>query len=243
VARKIIEEGVFIDGKPLLQYLEDLERDDKSREVEEVRKDDEKHKYRRTGSYADERQVVETRKVSRRVERWSARKIRKEYGIMAKPFKTHAENAIWAILEKGPLNVTEIGAEIDWAGKGSSLSAMVATVWHRLGDMHAGCARILKRESKNGSFSYEKVPGIDISVEAAIEKYKLVGKKQYKMLQDEKKGVNTKVQSEATKIKADVEALPSESKINDALEEVISKTLGVDVQVHGRVEIVFKWER
>jgi hypothetical protein len=232
-------EGVFIEGKPLAEYLADLERDEKSHEVEELRKGAEV-KFKRSRSYVDERQIVDTRKVSRRVRHLTDRQIREEYGLMEKPFQSHGENAIWAIWNRGPVSVREIGEIIEWKGKDNSLSAMVATVWSRLGDMHEGSAKIMTRESKNGRFYYMKAPGLDMSTEAAIEKYKLTGKKQWKAKNGKK--VNSKKAN--SPIPDDRSILPGPippPDDPDIITETIQKVLGV--KVSGRIEIVFKWEK
>jgi hypothetical protein len=242
----ILPEGVFIDGKPLFEYLVDKERDRKSTETEEVRKEAEGRKYgRRTGSYADERQEVDTRRVSKRVKYWSPQKIRKEYGIMEKPFASHAENAIWVMMEKGPIGVTDIGKEMDWKGKHNSLSAMVAGAWARLGNKHEGAAGILDRESDHGSFRYFKAKGVDISVEAAIEKYRLVGRKQYQAKNGRKKlaeaaAAEGEERGKPIGIERDVDKVKVEETLSSAIEEAVRNTLGLKVEVSGRIDIVFR---
>jgi hypothetical protein len=158
---------------------------------------------------------------------------------MSKPFATHAENAIWAVMEQGPLKVTEIGNAIDWKGKGNSLSAMVAGVWSRLGDMHEGAAGILTRYHHSGAFCYKRSEkGKDVSVEQAIELYRSVGRKQHRAKVDKKKEdafANCAIGTD--EMEPEVENKDSMSK---AIEQAIKQSLGLDVNVNGRIEIVFK---
>ena len=222
-------EGVFVEGKPLCEFLEDEERDDKSRQIEDVRKQGEKRQ-KQTVVYGDEKKPLEdTRRVAKRVKHYTDREIRKEFGIMKKPFGSHAENAVWAIWEKGPLSTKEVGAEIEYSSSQSSLSAMVSTIWHRLGHMHPGAACILERSSHHGTFQYQKKSGVDISVEQAIEKYKLTGSKQYKVANG--------------KAKPSLHPNSSSSKLADDIKQVVSKHLGLKVEVSGRIDVVFRWER
>jgi len=244
-----IPAGVFIEGKPLEEYLEDVERDKKSKEVEGLRKEFEKKKHKSRGTYANERQQQDTRRVAKRVQWLTDHEIRKEYGIMEKPFESQAENAIWVILQKGPVTVKEIGQNLKWNGKPNTLSAMVATVWSRLGNMHPGAAKIIDREKDPHSpaHRYFKAKGIDISPEAAIEQYKLTGTKQHRMKraaargeqheEPETKPPPTTVRKQLT---SKTTTAPS-TTLNKVVEEVIQTTLGIKVEVSGKVEIVFKF--
>ena len=120
-------EGIFVEDQPLTHFHKNAARDKKSKEIEVIRKQGEKRQ-RFTVVYKSEKAVKpDTRKVAKRVTRLTDRQIRKEYGIMKKPFKSKSENAIWSIIEKGPLSAQEIGQEIGFEGKENSLSAMVAT--------------------------------------------------------------------------------------------------------------------
>ena len=234
-----VVEGVFVEGKPLEQFVEDQERDDKAREVEEVRKTAEKKPHKNRGSYADERTVESTKKVSKRVRYFTEREIRKEYGLMQKPFPTHAENAIWAILEKGPLKIKEIGREINWEGKDNSLSAMVAGVWARLGETHEHAAGILTRYHHGGAFVYKRSEkGVDISVEAAIDKYKAIGRVQHRAKVEKKKEATFNAGA-AKPEEVELTAEP-ENGLTSAIEQALRQSLGIDVNVSGRIEFVFK---
>jgi hypothetical protein len=161
---------------------------------------------------------------------------------MSRPFKTHAENAIWAIMEKGPVSTTEIGEIIEWKGKSNSLSAMVAGVWSRLGNKHEGAAGIFQRETVNGSYSYQKVPGLDMSVEAVIDKYKVTGRRQWAVRRDEKRDENkmTSPEPESTESHATKVVPEKTDLISEVITEAVQKVLGIEVKVTGRVEIVFK---
>jgi hypothetical protein len=251
VIKQDIPEGVFIEGKPLEKYLEDDERDQKSKEVEEVRSEFIKKSRKTHGTYADERQQPDTRKVSKRTRWFTDSEIRKEYGIMEKPFEGNAENAIWVILQKGPLTVKGIGEQMQWHGKGNTLSALVATVWTRLGNMHNGAAKILDREKDPHSTAhrYFKAEGIDISPEAAIEQYKLIGAKQHQMKRAATRGEEYKEEApKKTRRIVGSKLHPihnNETKepanLTKVIEQVIETTLGIKVEVSGHVEVIFKF--
>jgi hypothetical protein len=229
---KLIE-GVFVDGKPLEEFLIDQERDAKSKEIEEVRKASE-HYQKATIVYGDEKRSKEdTRRVAKRVKYYTDREIRKEYGIMKKPFDSHAENAIWVMWEKGPINTTDIGKEIEYPGSLGSLSAMVSTIWKRLGNMHTGAMDIISRENHHGTYHYQKKPGIDVSVEQAIEKYRLAGSAQWKRKQSKKK--QTKQVNSAPKDMSE--------EIVEHVVEVVNKHVGLEVKVNGRIDVVFSWQK
>lgn len=252
-----VEEGVFIEGKPLEKYLEDFERDQKSKEVENVRRGFESKRLKTRGTYASERKALEeTRRVSKRVRWLSDHEIRKEYGLMEKPFETHPENAIWVILQKGPATVRQVGEQLQWKGKGNTLSAMMATVWKRLGQDHPGAAKILDRQKDphTPAHSYFKAEGLDISPEAAIEEYKLAGRRQAKMAVAEKRGevyeddtspapeVESAKKPERLDLNLNTQEKPDvSSRLTKVVEEAIQTTLGVKVEVSGRIEIVFKF--
>jgi hypothetical protein len=84
---------------------------------------------------------------------------------------------------------------------------------------------------------YKKADGVDISVEAAIEKYKLTGRRQYKAKQSNKKLPKPEVK------RAKVEAIRDNGVINNVVTEAIQNVLGVEVTVSGRIEIVFGWQK
>jgi hypothetical protein len=151
---------------------------------------------------------------------------------MKKPFESNAENALWSIWEKGPLSPKEVGKEIQFVGNTSSLSAMVSTIWHRLGNMHEGALDIISRTSEHGTFRYQKKPGIDVSVEQAIEKYKLAGAAQHRQKKLEKLGIYDKE-----------EDVPVKTEGFFDIKDIVKSTLGVEVKVTGRVDIVFRWDR
>lgn len=121
--------GIFIEGKPIEKYLEDQERDRKSHEVEGIRKSQET-KYHKAVVYTSERVQKDNRRVARRVRRLPADQIRKEYGLMNKPYGTNIENVLWCIVNKAPITTKEIAKELKYTG---DLSSTMANVWNSLG--------------------------------------------------------------------------------------------------------------
>lgn len=173
---------------------------------------------------------------------------------MAKPFESNAQNTIWAIIEKGPVSTKEIGQEIEWAGNMSTLSAMVATVWARLGNKHEGAAGVLERDKHGMTYLYYKKKGVDLSVEAAIEKYNLIGSAVYRKKLAAKKAAKTSnavtTPKTTSQPNTDRPALeweePVKSKVEADVEAVVSDVVrkqpfGINVNVRGIVEVVFRW--
>lgn len=108
--RKIIRQGeITVEGQPLKDYLdkEHLNRiageagEELKKKIEEMKKCFQPNRIR---YFPKEKQ--------RKTVRWTDQKIRKEYGVMSKPFETHVENILHLVREKGPMTVVELAKEL-----------------------------------------------------------------------------------------------------------------------------------
>lgn len=226
--------GIFVEGEHVEEYLKKVEGDKKAKEIEAERLRVERTRGGKIRLAFDKAKGGP--RVARRVKRFTDREIRKEYGIMEKPFESHAENCIWVIMEKGPVTVQDIGRELEWKNKVNSLSAMVATVWSRLGNTHEGAAGVIDRYKHGNAYVYKKTEGVDVSVEAAIEKYKLIGKKQWQAKSGKKDESATIVDLGDPVDKVAI----VKNGVEEVLGETLSKVLGVKVEVSGSVEFIFR---
>lgn len=218
-------DGITVDGKHIVEYIQKKIQDDKSKEIEVERVSVERNrggKHKTILRYESD----DKPRVSKRVRRLTDREIRREYGIMAKPYATKAENVIWAILENGPLSVVEIEKMIDWKDKRNSLSALCTMIWHSLGDK--GADVITRIKGGDGAFVYEKKKGVQISVEAAVEKYRIGTRKLFQGKKEKEQKPDRQAEVDDTK-----------QTIMDIAQQKLSQALGVDVNVN--VDVVFRF--
>lgn len=229
--------GITIGGQTVEEWLEAKEKSEKSQAIlAEHRAATKATGYHGPrGIYADN---TTGPRVAKRVKRWSDREIRKEYGIMNKPFGTHYGNALWVIMEQGPVTVNELGEAIKWEGKKNSLGALVAGIWKRLGT-DGGAGILTRQQRKGGVWEYKRASDSTHSVEAAIHQYKVRGTQESRDKRAKARGQAPPEQPQVNQALVD----DAVREIGKGIEEAVSKALGVQVQVSGRVEIVFKWER
>jgi hypothetical protein len=113
--------------------------------------------------------------------------------------------------------------------------------------MHEGAFEILTRMPHSNTYQYLKKPGVDVSVEHAIEKYKLAGSIHHRRIVDKK--LQNKHQRHFKKAQGDKTPKtsffdkPKATKGIDELTKILHKALGVEVKVSGRIDIVFRFER
>lgn len=226
---KLSGSGVTIDGTKTLEEWLDEEEERQDRENNEARaRETRRSIYRGKGPNLR----FEVKERSGRTRHLTAREIRREYGIMSKPFETTVENIIWVIMEKHPIKVKEIAKEIGWEKPLNTLSAQIKTVWDRLGTE----AQIIDRYKEPGdmAYTYTVREGVSLSTEAAIQKYKVTPDPRYKKKKAEKLLAKEKGMMDA-------EELNTNGPIERAVAETVSNQLGMKVKVSGRVEVVFRF--
>lgn len=113
--------------------------------------------------HGKEKYQPETKRVSKRVKYLSDNQIRKEYGIMQKPFEKTGENIIWVMQNKGPVTTTEIAQELGVSyGKISGVVSELYAFFSKTGD--------IVRETR-GTRGYEYLFGSKYSPQVAWEMY------------------------------------------------------------------------
>jgi hypothetical protein len=220
---KLSGSGITIDGeKTLEEFLDEEEAKALSEGVELESREVRRSLYRGKGIRWESEKGR-----SGRTRFFTDREIRKEYGIMAKPFQTTVENIIWAIFHKQPITVKQIAKEINWEKSISSLSAQMKGIWDRLGVE----AQIIDRKPVKGGpgFTYFVRDGVDMTDEAAIQKYKATP------------DPRSKKSKKNNRIKEMLEISEEVSPIEKVISETISNKLGVKVEVTGHVEVVFRF--
>lgn len=192
------------------------------------------------------RREGETKRVSKRVTHWSANKIRGVYGIMKKPYKTHVENILWVIKNKGPISSGLIELELD--KRQYSLSSQISAIWKRL-NVEQG-SQVLTRERKGeGNRTHWEYRlcnlGTEMTVEQLHKDYIDEGHDQRVIVGGKKKAANK------TKAKAGEEKKQelyshylsdggmANKRLMDSVGDVLSQTLGVEVKVSGEIKILF----
>lgn len=192
----------------------------------------------------------ETKRVSRRTRHLTSDEIRKEYGIMEKPYKTHVENMLWLIVNKGPLGLREMAGFLeyeDFKKATRSLSGPLSQIWRVLGDGPDGVS-LLKRHPEDGRNFYS-VAGEVTSIETLFETYKernrkILAKKRARARGEEPDNPEN-IESEEDQVQGIMRKTQeiNTSPLGKAIEETVKKALGIEVQVNGRIEILFGWKR
>lgn len=172
-------DGITIGGKPLGLWLRHKSTDEKTREIKAAHVEAVTIRHGKHKPYPYNPDNKTGPKVSKRVRRLTDREIRKEYGIMSRPYETVNANIIWCIIEKGPITNNEMANELKFEKSSSAFAAIMTGIWHRLGDEGA---QLIQREKKPGNlfFEYSKKAGVELSVDAIIEQANLWGKKAYR---------------------------------------------------------------
>lgn len=102
----------YVNGEPVEDFLDKEEQAEKTDRINQVASEDLK-----SMQLQRRRRIIRPKYPSQTacsgpVERWSDDKIRREYGIMQKPFNTRVENVLWVIINKGPVNSKQICEEL-----------------------------------------------------------------------------------------------------------------------------------
>jgi len=201
--------GITFEDKPVDQYV----KGEESTEIKKIFKLCTKRPPPKTN--IKEKMPENTLKVWRRVKWWTNTEIRKEYGIMEKPFKTAVENILYLIINKGPISAAEIEALL--GKKKNHLSAPLSKLYERLGD-RAAKPILTRKKRPGGSYEYSAVK--DVSVESGYMKYQNSGRRSKSQIPEDETDTST--------------------SIKKAIENAIKDHLGVNVVISGKVEVVFK---
>jgi len=224
-------DGVTVEGKPIEEYIEDMQekwgKGRKPKPDNEVRRQiketiQEKRKCIPKFTYVPKEE--ETRKVSKQVRYYSHNEIRKEKGIMEKPFKTINENLLWLMVNKGPITVTEMEKEL--GKKPTHLSGPVFRIYKTLGMSMEADQNVVVRfqEGGRGSHKYHAVD--DITAERLFQLYR----------------IRTSPLSKKGKVCDWVKEESLEKRVSGGLKLDLKDNLNLNIKVSGKIDVVFSWK-
>lgn len=244
IPKRIDLTGCSFQNKQLsAQELEERER--RSEAMEEHRKtvDGNVIILRRKHSRATGNEP-ETRKVSVRGRHFSINEIRKEYGIMAKPYKSKIENVLWCVINQGPIDLRGMADALeynkDYILATKHLSGPISNIYKHLGNRTKHSAGWISRKRDGMRFFYSVV-GDQRSVEVMYQKYLEVSRLICQDKRDAKKPdpeatiENEKRLEEAAARRKAQDTQP----INRAIEKYLEHLLGITVEVNGTINILF----
>lgn len=133
-------EGITVDGKPLINIIEKGEEDEKTREIEEERREAVRIPHKRQKPWGKRTHRGRSGKAIKLTDE----QIRKEYGLMKKPFATVAENVLYTMITEGPISTRDIAQKLNMLDKVGSISAATSTIWKYMGGEITG---VIKRDS------------------------------------------------------------------------------------------------
>jgi hypothetical protein len=171
----------------------------------------------------------------KRATKLTDQQIRKEYGIMKKPFNNLNENIVWVIVNHGPISTEEILTKLGRTDR-NSVSAAVSYVWSKLGINQD----VLYREKKGRAYFYNvAIPYAGISDETIVEMYRVDKRKKVIIPEFE-----TKKDESPEHFNCLREPIPS-TENNDLVQKIgkiIGQTLGIEIKVSGKIEFVIRVE-
>ena len=211
--------GITYNGLSIEEHLARRPEPETEKMVKEEIAEKKKAIYYARKGWIDE----DGRKVSKRVNYLSANKIREEYGIMQKQYKTLTENIIYVVRNMGPVTANEIQHELK---KTYNLSATVMKIWQGLAGV---MNRDLRGPGRKQAFHYFiNHVHIDKSVETLYGLYR-TGK--YKR------------EEKVEPYKVAPAAALSMDELMEKVEDDLSKQLGLEVKVSGEIRVVFGWAK
>ncbi len=230
--------GVTVDGVPIDDYIEDMQKKysgkKKPKPNSEVKKElKETIKQQRICipkiNIKDEIIIKETKKVSKKLRHLSSDETRKEYSIMEKPFETVIENIFWLMVNKGPISVAEMEDELE--KKRGNLGGTVYKIYKRMGeeDLTGDLKKkypgglIIRCQEKGGNFPLKYYAIDNMNAEDLYRQYTALGVKD----------------STKDRVKPKV----PEKRLLDGLNVIFKDVLGMDITVSGKIEVVFSWKR
>ncbi len=203
----------------------------------------------------------ETKRVSKRAHRFSTKEIRKEYGIMNKPYESKIENILWCILNKGPVELKDIAKILEYTDPkiaSRKLSGPISNMHTCLGQKEPYGVGWIVRETDGGRYFYKAVDQTR-SVEVMYDKYCEINKIIWRDRQEKRKqrvkdlAADRRQEREEDKMQ-DQEERKTKPVGNDELSEIdnsmansimdiiakgVSKRLGIQVEISHKIEILF----
>jgi len=144
------------EGIDLEDIVAEEEQKKKKEDAQATREEDlnEKDKVAKSARRKPTGKLNEPFKRRGRVHRWTDNKIRRTFGLMAKPFKTLRGNIIWLLKEHGALTAKQIVEHIPGT-TASSVTSILSGLWKRMEPLD-----LLHRapDSKSKGYVYELAP-------------------------------------------------------------------------------------
>ena len=225
-------EGITVNGIPLsVEKADDLDTK-KTSEIELERRETissippKKHKVCKTNKNKN--------RAAGLMYHLTDQQIRKEYGLMSRPFNTNTENIIWAIMNlQKPSTPKEIAEIAGYKGTPGSLSSILSSIYFALEP--AGC---ITREEYGKTKKYFPVSSSLPEHPKSIEYlYPIVRRFITDKLKDKK--FKLKQPTPLPPIPSTPED-PSTLDLMTIIKNAMEKALGIKVEVSGKVEVVFK---
>lgn len=257
--------NIHVEGKPLKEILEEIP----DSEIEEVRKSEQKKSLYHNG-------VIKFRKITSKSEShgdvrvYTDDEIRRERGIMSKPFKTQIENVLWTIKHKGPITVKQIAEDLNY--KTERISACMANVWNAVGEGQPKSAKLIGRHKIADERGFAYFCQTDDSVDKLYGHYKdyqNARAMKFKTKKRAKKATGKLTDSDTVIIMTEIKnildneiekmvmahvATRVATYLNNNMKNIaeliakespkyVNESSNIDVNVNGKVEFVFKWGR
>jgi len=224
--------GITVDGKSLTSLLADELDEEKSREVAEIRQAQikiprGKHKPHARYNYKER---------SSRTKRLTDNQIRKEYGLMQKPYDNPSCNIIWTILNSDkPLSPKDIAEAIEFDKPMSTFSALMSTMYSALEPLN-----VIARKPFKTTFQYFKHVGApeNLDAEKLWDEIKIYTREQHRR-RAKSKIISPTTSSSPHHLGETLPPVPA-GPLVEAIEEAITKVLGIKVEVSGQVNIVIR---
>lgn len=160
--------GITVGGIP----LKDLIKTDDLEEVE-IPKEDTYSFYKKPHvpkkKYDNKRKPIYTKK-------WTDEEIRKEYGIMTKPYRSTTKNILWVLHNNQPEWVSSKGIQQTLGKSAAQITPRISEIWNHLGDS-SGQGLVLREHISGRSFKYRLNPEVKISFEELTNAFDMAKKR------------------------------------------------------------------
>jgi hypothetical protein len=144
--------NISFENRKLEEVLRERQEKKHSMEIEEERQKDQMRGLRLYGVKWG-RAVKSSRGRSSKARLWSDHKIRREYGLMKKPYASQWQNIIWLIAFEYPVTARDTTEKLE-AHNTSTVSAAFSSIQQYLGVNNAYGASLLHRENVSGRYEY-----------------------------------------------------------------------------------------
>lgn len=152
MGKKVDLSSLTFEGRKLDEVLKEQEDKKKVSAIEYERQQEQSRGMQLYGIKWG-RAVKSPRGRSSKARLWSDHKIRREYGLMKKPYGNQWQNLLWLIAFKPPVTAKSATETLD-ADSTSTISAALSSIQEYLGDNNAYGASLVYRGSVSGRYHY-----------------------------------------------------------------------------------------